>query len=549
MDQDTVRETRSMIHKLPPELLCLIFLILRADEIRAEDDDLETWSWGEGSNMWFRVAGVCSGWRHVVNTLPQIFQYVHIKRRREWAQLCFERSKGPSGSLPVTVTIHFPSMLPSVLDLLSANGPHIRRLALRYCIDETIRHLHYLGPHMTALTDLSISVHDHEYRSSYTGAEIAASLFPALNSMYLAYAPVVDWNASVFRRLRRLHLEKYRDSMSRRNVTITFDTFLRQLRGCQALEELTLDLYDWPFNPYSGAPGNDRNLSSEVTLCLPRIRIAQFLCPCSLEPDSPEIFHVLSHFRFMATTDVYVYSQVYDEDHCGRGGLLRTIPQDANALQILTRATSGRVCTGSTGVFLDGCCGKGSLTVDLEDMHQPEGEEWGYSPNLLLADFCTLFARSPLQELAVGIHFEGAAWRQLLQTFPGLRSLSLDGKSVTDKVLLHRLQAVLRALSIVSQSREKDELLVPVPGLRSLTLKNVALDEDAFRTLGSCLVARSEYQSTLQVLKLRLYVQDPPHPTNVEMVSEIGLTNEALVAEPLILEELRREDHGIEYYS
>ena len=526
-------KSNCIIHKLPPELLCSIFLILHADENRADDDDLESWDMDEGNNTWFQVAGVCSAWRHVVNTLPALFQDVHIKRRREWAELCFDRSKGSSGSLPVTVTVHVASILPSVLDLLSVNGPRIRRLCLHDCTEETIRLLQsLLGPYMTALTDLLVSAGNSNAGS---GTELAASFVPSLRSLYLFNATVADWNAPVFSRLRRLHLGDFGYSASGDTI-ITFDAFLRGLQACQTLEELALNLYEWPFDPYNGA-GDGRNMSSEVFVHLPSIRMAHFLCPCSGEPDSPEIFHLLSHFRFPVTADVMVYSQVYDYDHRGRGGLLHTIPQDASALPILTNASSGMICAHSCQVSLDGHSGEGRLAVDLEDMHQPVGENWGYSPSHLLRDFCTLFARSPLQKLTVRIEHKRDEWRQLFRTFPGLRSLSLDGEYVSKKALPQRLRAVMCALSPASGG--KDEVLVPV--LRSLTLENLELDRDMFRGLYSCLVVRSEHRSKLSALHLRLYAHSPPHPTNDEMIDELGLDDEALVDEQVTLEELRRE--------
>ncbi|TBU53380.1 hypothetical protein BD310DRAFT_938219 [Dichomitus squalens] len=168
----------------------------------------------------------------------------------------------------------------------------------------------------------------------------------------------------------------------------TFNDFLCRLQECQALEELELNLFSWPFS----GPGNSRDISSDVTVYLPNMRKAQFLCPSSEEPDSPDIFHLLSHFRFPATANAIIWSAVHDYHRHGRGGLLRTILQDHDHFPKIAAATSGNIKPYSVTVGRCSGSGQRELSVHVDAVL----DEWRYAPHQFLDDICTLLARSRL---------------------------------------------------------------------------------------------------------------------------------------------------------
>ncbi|TBU34271.1 hypothetical protein BD309DRAFT_1003934 [Dichomitus squalens] len=216
-------------------------------------------------------------------------------------------------------------MLLSVLNLLTANGPRIRRLILR--------------------------------ERSYPGAELAASHLPALRTLFLGYAKTIDWCTPTFLPLRRSYLRGC--GYAAVNMHGTFNDFLCRLQECQALEELELNLFSWPFS----GPGNSRDISSDVTVYLPNMRKAQFLCPSSEEPDSPDIFHLLSHFRFPATANAIIWSAI-------------------------AAATSGNIKPYSVTVGRCSGSGQRELSVHVDAVL----DEWRYAPHQFLDDICTLLA-------------------------------------------------------------------------------------------------------------------------------------------------------------
>ncbi|TBU44183.1 hypothetical protein BD309DRAFT_1080251 [Dichomitus squalens] len=390
---------------------------------------------------------------------------------------------------------------------------------------------------MGALTDLYVSASSIEARRARPGIEVTAFFLPALQTLYYQHSAPLDWHAPALRRLRRLYLHDVGSRVE--TPTLTFDAFLRILQECQGLEELMLNLRLWPFNAYSG-PNGSRNMSSDVTVHLPSISMARFLCPASSEPDSPEIFHLLSHFRLPATAEVYVCSQVFDQENRGYGGFLHTIPQDESCLEILTKATAGSISLTSFLVEVDGCSGQGRLFVTLRDTYYGRFDQWSYAPKQRLADFCTLFARSPLQELIVGAHFEGKAWCRLLRKFPGLRSLTIGGSFVLGEDLSRMFRDVMHALKKV----KKDELLAPA--LRSLALEDMALNRNQLRTLVNSLMVRNKRQRKLSILRLRLYREmyagGRRDPTFTEVLGDLGLDGDALVDGQIILEYPSQED-------
>ncbi|EJF62005.1 hypothetical protein DICSQDRAFT_169579 [Dichomitus squalens LYAD-421 SS1] len=367
---------------------------------------------------------------------------------------------------------------------------------------------------MGALTDLYVSASSIEARRARPGIEVTAFFLPALQTLYYQHSAPLDWHAPALRRLRRLYLHDVGSRVE--TPTLTFDAFLRILQECQGLEELMLNLRLWPFNAYSG-PNGSRNMSSDVTVHLPSISMARFLCPASSEPDSPEIFHLLSHFRLPATAEVYV---------C--------------CLGILTKATAGSISLTSFLVEVNGCSGQGRLFVTLRDTYYGRFDQWSYAPKQRLADFCTLFARSPLQELIVGAHFEGKAWCRLLRKFPGLRSLTIGGSFVIDEDLSRMFRDLMHALKKV----KKDELLAPA--LRSLALKDMALNRNQLRTLVNSLMVRNKRQRKLSILRLRLcrkmYAEGRRDPTFTEVLGDLGLDGDALVDGQIILEYPSQED-------
>ncbi|TBU27452.1 hypothetical protein BD311DRAFT_843878 [Dichomitus squalens] len=356
---------------------------------------------------------------------------------------------------------------------------------------------------MGALTDLYVSASSIEARRARPGIEVTAFFLPALQTLYYQHSAPLDWHAPALRRLRRLYLHDVGSRVE--TPTLTFDAFLRILQECQGLEELMLNLRLWPFNAYSG-PNGSRNMSSDVTVHLPSISMARFLCPASSEPDSPEIFHLLSHFRLPATAEV--------------------------CLEILTKATAGSISLTSFLVEVDGCSGQGRLFVTLRDTYYGRFDQ--------LADFCTLFARSPLQELIVGAHFEGKAWCRLLRKFPGLRSLTIGGSFVLGEDLSRMFRDVMHALKKV----KKDELLAPA--LRSLALEDMALNRNQLRTLVNSLMVRNKRQRKLSILWLRLYRKmyagGRRDPTFTEVLGDLGLDGDALVDGQIILEYPSQED-------
>ncbi len=256
--------------------------------------------------------------------------------------------------------------------------------------------------------------------------------------------------------------------------------------------------FAFPFETYNA--DGVRDVSGPI-IFLPNIRSLYFLCPAHEEPSSPDIYHLLAHLRVPVSAKLYVYSQVHDYiTVSGQGGYLDTIPQDASSLPILHSATRANLWKQG----FDCHCGEGQLGLDLE-LVGDEPRQWAYTPERAVRDFCTLFAKSPLQELSVqDMEYTQDTWTHLFRTFPSLLGVTIQNEAGGTNGERERVLLAALTPAATTEAVHSDDTVV-LPELRALRYEAVTWHEDTLSDLVHCLRARGARGVKLRELTVRMF--------------------------------------------
>ncbi|KAI0738188.1 hypothetical protein C8Q80DRAFT_262767 [Daedaleopsis nitida] len=471
------------------------------------------------------LSSVCSLWRHVVCTTPQLWREVHIHNNLHWLNLCLQRSI----ETPIHIYLHSPTSLSSSLGVLSNHAHRIRAMTVLHTAPGTVELLTtFVRPSMTLLTDLSIDNQDCQGVFASVGDSIGPSILPALRVLRL-HSVYMDWFSPSIHHLRVLHL---RDWPARRGEYLTLAQFLRVLEACEALESLTLD-FALPFDTY-GADSEERDVSGPI-VTLANIRTFYILCPPAEDPCSPDMYHLLSHLTLPASAAVQLYTQIELADTYDEGGFLDTVPADPERLPILRTATIAHVWRNGFNVDVDRFDPyvhteserRGHLGVQLEPVGDPDAvEEWAYTHDLALKEFGMLLGRAPLRELKVHVEHLSASeetWRLLFRTFGELTKLTIEGMYSQGDTGTSDDVVWLRALSRCgsqshtdtdtdtdtatdAEERGRDSTGVLLAKLRRLHIVDMPrpLEEGKLKMIADCLRLRDAQGVRLSELRLQV---------------------------------------------
>ncbi|RPD52398.1 hypothetical protein L227DRAFT_617846 [Lentinus tigrinus ALCF2SS1-6] len=512
------------VNRLPPEILLEIFQVLQA----ITEDVHDVWMVPSSYVFWPRLSHVCRAWRDVICNSAQLWRDIHVKGDLQWVELCLSRSR----EAPLHIFFHSGATLPDACDILSNHRHRIKTVVVFDTAPDTVSCLtQFFQPSMPMLEEFSLDAFNTFSDATCFSDSDIFPLLPALHTLRLGYAHI-DWTSNAARKLRVLHL---RDWTPPDDHLLSLHEFLSALQEFQALEDLNMD-FAFPFETYNA--DGVRDVTGPI-VTLPNIRSLYFLCPSHEEPSSPDIYHLLAHLRVPVSAKLHVYSQTQDHvTSSGEGGYLDTIPQDTDCLPILKSATTAQLWKQG----FDCHCGEGQLGVDLEPMGD-ETQRWAYTPERAVDDFCTLFAKSPLVELAVrDMRYTEESWAQLFRTFPSLSVLKVKNESPgSDDDVEDGLLAALTptAPDQATDSDPDSDDPVPLPNMRTMQYKG-EWHEDTLSDLVHCLRARAARGVKLRKLTLRMFGRDPEDADGDARHESLLHELDELVEEPMVYADIPR---------